>query len=83
MTTILQILAAIPSLVKTIIELMTIAEQAFGQGKGAEKKQSVMDSVQSMVGNSELWEKVKNLFSSIINTVALFNFGSSGKEPIK
>jgi len=83
MTTILQIMAALPALVKTILELMKIAEEAFGSGKGADKKQSVLDAVQAMVGSVELWDKVKNLFSGIINMIALFSFNSSGKEPTK
>lgn len=82
MTTFLQILAALPALVKTIVELMAAAEQAFqGTGTGADKKQTVMTAVESMIGNDDLWSKVKNLFSAIINTVALFRFGSSGNDP--
>lgn len=83
MTTILQILAALPSLIKVITELMKIAEEAFGSGKGVEKKASVMETLQAVVGNADLWEKTKNLFSGIINMAALFNFGSTGKEPVK
>ncbi len=83
MTTLLQILAALPSLIKTIIELMNLAEQAMGSGKGAEKKQTVLDTIQSVVSNDDLWTKTKNLFSGIINMAALFNFGSTGKEPVK
>ncbi len=83
MTTLMQILVALPSLIKTIIELMNLAEQAMGSGKGAEKKQTVLDTIQSVVSNDDLWTKTKNLFSGIINMAALFNFGSTGKEPVK
>jgi hypothetical protein len=61
---------------------MKVAEEAFGSGKGLEKKASVIDTIQAVVGNNDLWEKTKNLFSGIINMIALFNFGSSGKEPV-
>ena len=83
MTTILQIITALPGLIKTIIELMGLVEEAYGNGKGLDKKQSVMATIETIVGNSELWERVKNLFSGIINMAALFNFGSTGKEPVK
>ena len=83
MTTIMQILSALPSLIKVIVELMALAEQAMGAGKGAEKKQSVLDTLQAVVGNNDLWEKVKSLFSGIVNMAALFHFGSTGKEPTK
>lgn len=80
----LQILAALPSLIKTIVELMKLAEDAFtGTGKGADKKQSVMDALQSIVGNAEIWEKTKSLFSGIVNMISLFVFGSTGKDPQK
>ena len=82
MTTILQILAALPALVKTIMELMAAAESAFANtGSGAEKKQTVMTAIEAMINNADLWGKIKALISAIINTVALFNFGSSGKDP--
>lgn len=81
MTTILQVMTALPSLIKTIIELMRLAEDAFGSGKGAEKKQTVMDALAEIVNNMEVLSKVQNLFSGIINMAALFNFGSTGKEP--
>lgn len=81
MTTILQILMALPSLIKTIVELMTLAEEAWGTGKGVEKKETVLTTVQAVVDNDALWAKTKNLFSGIVNMAALFNFGSSGKDP--
>lgn len=83
MTNILAIMGALPALVKTIMELMRIAEEAFGAGKGSDKKQSVLEAVQAMVGSDDIWDKVKNLISGIINMIALFSFGSSGKEPAK
>jgi len=63
---------------------MNLVEQAMvGSGKGAEKKQTVIDAIQAVVSNDGLWDKTKNLFSGLINMAALFNFGSTGKEPVK
>lgn len=83
MTNVLSIMAALPQLIKAIAELMRLAEEAFGAGKGGEKKQSVLEAIQAMIDNLELWGKVQALFSSIINMMAFFNFGSTGKEPVK
>lgn len=83
MTTTLQVLTALPSLVKAIIELMKLAEEAIGNGKGSDKKDSVMAAIQAIVGNEDIWEKTKALFSGIVNMAALFAFGGSGKEPSK
>lgn len=82
MTSILQIMMALPSIITTISELIKLAEEAIGSEKGAEKKEAVMASIQAMVNNSELWAKVKILFSGIINMVALFTVGASGKDPV-
>ena len=81
MNTVLAILAALPSIVKAIAELMKLIEEAFGQGTGAQKKEIVMSTVQTMISNDDLWTKVKSIFSGIVNMLALFNFGSSGKDP--
>ena len=81
MNTVLAIITALPSLIKTILEIMKLTEEALGEKSGLEKKETVMATLQSIVNNDELWTKVKSFFSNIINTVALFNFGSSGKDP--
>lgn len=82
MTTFLQVLVALPSLIKTISDLMGMAEEAIGAGKGADKKTSVLAAIEAMVGNADLWGKIKDLFSGIVNVIALFKFGSTGKDPV-
>lgn len=81
MNTVLAILAALPSIVKAISDLMKLIEESFGQCTGTQKKEIVMSTVQTMINDDTLWEKVKAIFSGIINMLALFNFGSSGKDP--
>lgn len=83
MNTILAIITALPSLIKTIIEIMKLAEEALGSSTGQQKKDTVMQTLQTIINNDELWSKVKTFFSNIINTIALFNFGSTGKDPGK
>ena len=82
MTTFLQIMTALPSLIKTISELMNLAEEAMGAGKGADKKASVLATIEAMIANADLWAKTQSVFSGIINMVSLFRFGSSGKDPV-
>lgn len=83
MTTFLQVLAALPSLIQAILELMSLAEKAIpDKGTGADKKAYVLQAIEAVISNSELWASVQGLFSKLINMVALFKFGSSGKEPI-
>ena len=82
MTTVLSILSALPSLIKAIIDLMKLIESVYDTGTGAQKKEIVLTSIQTMISNDELWSKVKSIFSGIINMIALFNFGSSGKDPV-
>lgn len=82
MTTFLQILAALPSLISAIVELMQLAEKALPEkGTGAEKKTYVLQSIEAVVNNSELWTSVQGLFSKLINMLSFFNFGSTGKDP--
>ena len=83
MTTILAIISALPSLIKTIMELMKLAEEALGSSTGQQKKDTVLQTLQVVVNNDDLWAKVKSVFSSLINTLALFNFNSTGKDPGK
>lgn len=82
MTTVLSILSALPSLIKAIIDLMKLIESVYDTGTGAQKKEIVLSSIQTMISNDDLWFKVKNIFSGLINMIALFNFGSSGKDPV-
>lgn len=81
MTTVLSILSALPSLIKAIIDLMKLIESVYETGTGSQKKEIVLTSIQTMISNDDLWFKVKNIFSGLINMIALFNFGSSGKDP--
>ena len=76
MGTILNVLAALPALVKIILELMAAAEKAMGTGTGIEKKATVMAAIEAMVGDSEIWTNLQALFSGIVNMLALFRFGS-------
>lgn len=82
MTTFLQVLAALPSLIQAIVELMALAEKAIPEkGAGATKKEYVLEAVKATVGNEELWNSVKGLFSKLINMMSFFNFGSTGTDP--
>jgi hypothetical protein len=82
MTTFLQVLAALPSLISTVFELMVLAEKALpDKGTGQEKKDYVLQAIQTIVTNEDLWNSVKGLFSKLINMIALFHFGSTGSDP--
>lgn len=70
--TVMQILLALPSLIKTIKELMALAQSEFGKGTGAEKKDVVLSGIAAVINNESVWEKVKGIFSIIIDTLALF-----------
>ncbi len=83
MTTFLQILAALPSLIQAIIELMQLAEKALpDKGTGVEKKTYVLQSIEAIIGNNELWTSVQGLFSKLINMLSFFKFNSTGKDPV-
>ena len=70
--TVMQVLLALPSLIKTIKELMTLAQSEFGKGTGTEKKEVVLSGVSSVINNDAVWDKVKGMFSLIIDTLSLF-----------
>ncbi len=76
MGTILNVLTALPALVKIVMELMTSAEKALGSGTGVEKKSIVMATIEAIVGDAEIWPNIQALFSGIINMIAMFKFGS-------
>lgn len=78
-TTILNILTALPALIKTIFELMNAAEAALGAGKGPDKKATVMQTIEAIVGDGEIWAKLQALFSGIVNMIAVFKFGSKAQ----
>lgn len=71
-TTVLAILNALPSLLKLIRELMTSLQQEMGAGTGIEKKNIVLEVVQGVVGNEDIWGKVKGIFSWTIDCIAIF-----------
>lgn len=71
-TTVLAILNALPSLLKLIRELMTSLQQEMGAGTGIEKKNIVLEVVQGVVGNEDIWSKVKGIFSWTIDCIAIF-----------
>lgn len=78
MTTFLQILAALPALIKAIYELMLMAEAALPEtGTGQTKKEYIMAAVKAMfmIGD-DLWVKSQNVISAIVNFTAVFKFGS-------
>lgn len=82
MTTFLQVLAALPSLIQAIVELMALAEKAIPEkGAGQAKKDYVLQAIQATIGSEDLWKAVQGLFSKLINMLALFHFGSSGADP--
>ena len=81
MITVAQILAAIPNMIPAIHDLMILAEKAYGAASGSTKKAAVMQAIETMIGDSAVWADLKSLFSGIVNMLALFNFGASGKNP--
>jgi len=71
-TTVLALLNALPSLLKLIRELMISLQQEMGAGTGVEKKNVVLAVVEGVVGNEDVWSKVKGIFSWTIDCIALF-----------
>lgn len=72
----MNVLTALPAIIKIILELMQAAEKALGAGTGSEKKSIVMSAIEAIVGDGEVWANVQALFSGVINMIALFKFGS-------
>jgi hypothetical protein len=70
--TVMQILLALPSLIKTIKELMALAQAEFGKGAGEEKKSIVLSGIASIINNETVWTKVEGMFCLIVDTLALF-----------
>lgn len=66
------VIMAIPNLIKLIRELMAALQEEMGPGTGAEKKATVMETVAGVVGNETVWEKVKGIFSWVIDCIAIF-----------
>ena len=51
---------------------MALAQSEFGKGTGTEKKEVVLSGVSSVINNDAVWDKVKGMFSLIIDTLSLF-----------
>jgi hypothetical protein len=71
-TTVLAILNALPALLKLIRELMISLQQEMGAGTGIEKKNVVLAVVEGVVGNEDVWSRVKGIFSWTIDCIAIF-----------
>jgi hypothetical protein len=70
--TVIQVLMALPALIKTIKELMALAQAEFGKGTGPEKKDVVLSGVASVINNDAVWARVQSMFSLLIDALALF-----------
>jgi len=55
-----------------IRELMISLQQEMGAGTGIEKKNVVLAVVEGVVGNEDVWSKVKGIFSWTIDCIAIF-----------
>ncbi len=73
----------VTKLLKTLVELMKIAEQMFDDipDSGEQKKQFVLDAIRSVVEGMSgvvlteaLWEKVEKACSLVIDALCLFLF---------
>lgn len=71
-TSLLQLITALPSLITLVRELMKLAQDTMGPGTGAEKKKTVLESVAAVINNSEIWDKVQAMFSKLIDLIAIF-----------
>jgi len=71
-TSVMAVLTALPSLIKLVRELMAIAQAEYGAGTGADKKAAVLAGVANVVGDETIWEKVKGIFSWIVDCIAIF-----------
>ena len=70
--TVLGVLQALPSLIALIRDLMAAVQNELGQGTGADKKEIVINTIQGIVGDQTIWQKVSGIFSWIVDVVALF-----------
>jgi len=70
--TVIGVLTALPTFFRLIIEMMTAIQDEFGKGKGAEKKEIVLNGIQNIITDESVWTKVRGVFSSFIDVWALF-----------
>lgn len=71
-TTVLGVLTAIPAFFRLIAELMTAVQDEFEKGKGAEKKEFVLNGLQNVITDETVWAKVRGIFSAFIDVKAAF-----------
>jgi hypothetical protein len=76
MTTVLEFLSTISTLVPVIKEMMTSIEAEMGAGTGADKKAAVISGIQGIVGDSSNWAHLQTILSVIIDFLAKKYFGS-------
>ena len=71
-TSVIQVIMALPALITLVRELMKAAQDAMGPGTGAEKKKTVLEGISAIIGNSDIWTKVQGIFSILIDVLAMF-----------
>lgn len=71
-TSVMQVIMALPTLIVLVRELMKIAQDTMGTGTGAEKKKTVLEGIAAIIGNSDIWAKVQGIFSILIDVLAMF-----------
>ena len=69
---VLTILMGISGFIKLIRELMLLAQTEFGAGTGEQKKAAVLDGLSAIIGNDDIWAKVRGLFGVIVDCLAIF-----------
>jgi urease gamma subunit len=71
-TSIIQVIVALPALITLVRELMKAAQESMGQGTGVEKKKTVLEGIAAVINNADIWAKVQGIFSRLIDVIALF-----------
>ena len=71
-SSVMQLILAIPALIALIMKLMTLAQNAFGPNTGTEKKKTVMEALKAFFTNEEVWKSAEGLLSRIIDFLAFF-----------
>ena len=74
-TSVTQLFLLIGAIAGIIRELVTMAQEVFGKGKGPEKFQAVISGVQALVENPEvpeIWERAQGIVTHIIEFYVKF-----------
>jgi len=71
-TTALELIAALPAIIKGIMSLMAEAQAAFGKGTGTEKKTAVLASVSAVITDETLWKQFQGFFSTLVDFFVIF-----------